>query len=75
MMIKSLMKTTVDYILDNGLYEMVLILGLRSEINKLNVDYNLGLIKHCHYIIKRNELNFNIKQLSLSLERKTKNES
>ena len=75
MMIKSLMKTTVDYILDNGLYEMVLILGLRSEINKLNVDYNLGLIKHCHYVIKKNELNFNIKQLSLSLERKTKNES
>ena len=75
MMIKSLMKTTVDYILDNGLYEMVLILGLYSKINKLNVDYDLGLIKHCHYVIKKNELNFNIKQLSLSLERKTKNES
>jgi len=75
MKVKSLIETMNDYIFDYGLYEMVLILGLRSEINKLNVDYNLGLIKHCHYIIKRNELNFNIKQLSLSLERKTKNES
>jgi len=75
MMIKSLMETMVDYIFDNGLYEMVMILGLRNEYNDLNITYNLGLIKHCHYVIKKNELNFNIKQLSLSLERKTKNES
>ena len=72
---KNLIETMTDYIIDTGFSEMVMILGLYSEINKLNVTYNLGLIKHCHYVIKKNELNFNIKQLSLSLERKTKNES
>ena len=75
MKVKSLIETMNDYIFDYGLYEMMMILGLRNEYNDLNIIYNLGLIKHCHYIIKRNELNFNIKQLSLSLERKTKNES
>ena len=63
-----MIREIIDGILKTGLFEVSLIYALKGKLQDLEIARMLGVIKNCNYVVMRNEIKFNIKELEKRLD-------
>ncbi len=65
---KGLFEVLVEAITETGLFELATIMIFKMKLRDLYVIQKLGLIKHCNYVVMRNEYKFHIRELEKRLD-------
>jgi hypothetical protein len=68
----EIVKALLEDIDNSGLVEYAFILALKSKLDTLTISMEMGGMKRCHYFVERNNIIFQMRELSKRMDSKTR---